>query len=89
MANTFEGKPDARQSDSQEQKVSRFRPVYRALSDEEKALHDEIKSKAAELEALIEKVGPGRYQSLAFTDLESSIQWAVKQLTSNKPAAAA
>jgi uncharacterized protein YoxC len=62
--------------------VSRFRPRYRALTDEEKALHDEIKGKAAELEALFEKVKAGRYRSLAFTDLESSIMWVVKELTS-------
>lgn len=76
----FEGKPDDRQGG--DIKVSRFRPRYRALSDEEKALHDELKNKAIEMESLIEKVGAGRYQSLALTSLEESIMWAVKQLTS-------
>jgi hypothetical protein len=82
MTNVFEGKPDARQSDSVQEPVSRFRPRYRALTDEEKALHDALKAKAAELEALYERVKPGRYKSLAFTDLESSVMWIVKELTS-------
>lgn len=81
MANVFEGTPDGRQSD-QAIKVSRFRPRYRALSDDEKALHDALKDKAAELEALFEKVKPGRYNSLAVTALEQSIMWVVKELTS-------
>ena len=62
--------------------TSRFRPRYRALTDDEKALHDAIKSKAAELESLFEQVKPGRYRSLAFTDLESAVMWVVKELTS-------
>jgi hypothetical protein len=41
----------ARQSDDVAMPVSRFRPKYRALNDEEKALHNEIKAKAAELES--------------------------------------
>ena len=81
MANVFEGTPDARQSD-QPIPVSRFRPRYRALTDEEKALHDALKDKAAELEALFQKVKPGRYNSLAITALEQSIMWIVKELTS-------
>lgn len=82
MANVFDGKPDARQSDSVSEPVSRFRPKYRALTDEEKALHDALKNKAAELEQLYMKVKPGRYNSLAMTSLEQSIMWIVKELTS-------
>jgi len=82
MANVFEGEPDGRQSDDVNAVVSRFRPKYRALTDEEKALHDEIKAKASELEALFEKVKPGRYRSLGFTALEESVMWTVKELTS-------
>lgn len=82
MANVFDGKPDARQSDSVSEPVSRFRPKYRALTDEEKALHDELKNKAAELEQLYLKVKPGRYNSLAMTSLEQSVMWIVKELTS-------
>jgi hypothetical protein len=59
MPHVFEGAPDARQGDATV-KPSRFRPRYRALTDDEKALHDAIKDKATELEALFEKVGPGR-----------------------------
>lgn len=54
MAHVYEGQPDGRQSADQIP-VSRFRPKYRALSDEEKSLHDAIKGKAAELEELFEK----------------------------------
>lgn len=82
MANVYEGPTDGRQSDSVSQQVSRFRPTYRALTDDEKALHDEIKNKAAELEAVFAKVKSGRYNSLAITSLEQSIMWIVKELTS-------
>ena len=81
MANVYEGPTDRRQSD-QAIKVSRFRPRYRALTDDEKALHDALKDKAAELEALFEKVKSGRYNALAVTALEQSIMWIVKELTS-------
>lgn len=81
MAHVYEGQPDGRQADTAIP-VSRFRPKYRALTDDEKALHDEIKSKAAELEAVFEKVKAGRYKSLAMTELETSVMWIVKELTS-------
>lgn len=81
MADVFEGKPDARQNASVQHPVSRFRPTYRALTDEEKALHDEIKAKAAELETLFGRVKAGRYNSLAITSLEQSIMWCIKALT--------
>lgn len=80
MADVFEGKPDARQADTAIA-VSRFRPRYRALTDDEKALHDDIKNKAAELETLFGKVKPGRYNALAITSLEQSVMWVVKELT--------
>ena len=81
MVNVFTGTPDARQSDDTAMPVSRFRPRYRALTDEEKALHDDLKTKAAELEALFAQVKPGRYNSLAITALEQSLMWIVKELT--------
>jgi hypothetical protein len=81
MAHVYEGKPDERQS-AEAIAVTRFRPKYRALTDDEKALHDAIKSKATELEALFEQVKPGRYRALGFTALEESVMWAVKELTS-------
>lgn len=84
MSHLFEGEPDARQAG--EIKPSRFRPRYRALTDEEKALHDALKDKAAELEVLFDQVvgmkSRGRYHSLAITSLEQSIMWIVKELTS-------
>lgn len=82
MTNVYEGKPDGRQSSDTQMPVSRFRPRYRALTDEEKALHDVIKDKAAELEALFGKVKGGRYNALAITSLEQSVMWIVKELTS-------
>lgn len=82
MANVYEGATDGRQQDSVTAPVSRFRPRYRALTDDEKALHDEIKNKAAELEALFGKVKGGRYNALAITSLEQSVMWVVKELTS-------
>jgi len=81
MAHVYEGQPDGRQA-ATAIPVSRFRPQYRALSDDEKALHDEIKNKAAELEAVFGRVKTGRYNSLAITSLEQSIMWIVKELTS-------
>lgn len=82
MTNVFEGPADGRQSDDVAHRVSRFRPTYRALTDDEKALHDELKTAAADLEGLFDKVKPGRYHSLAITSLEESIMWIVKELTS-------
>jgi hypothetical protein len=81
MAHVFEGQPDGRQADTAIA-VSRFRPKYRALTDDEKALHDALKDKAAEMEALFGKVKAGRYNSLAITSLEQSVMWIVKELTS-------
>lgn len=82
MPDVFEGAPDGRQSADVAEKVSRFRPRYRALTDDEKALHDAIKSKAVELEGLFGQIKPGRYLSLGVTALEQSVMWAVKELTS-------
>ena len=82
MSHVYEGEPDGRQSADTAEVVSRFRPRYRALTDEEKALHDELKTKAAELEVLFDKVKPGRYRSLGFTALEEAVMWTVKELTS-------
>jgi hypothetical protein len=78
--NVFDGKPDGRQGDASVV-TSRFRPKYRALTDAEKALHDQIKGKAGELEALFEQVKPGRYRALGMTALEEAVMWTVKELT--------
>lgn len=82
MSNVYEGKTDGHQSSDVNMPVSRFRPRYRALTDQEKSLHDEIKTKASELEDLFGRVKQGRYNSLAITSLEQSVMWAVKELTS-------
>jgi len=82
MANLYDGPTDARQSNDVNASVSRFRPTYRALTDDEKALHDALKTKATELETLFAKVKPGRYNALAITALEQSVMWIVKELTS-------
>jgi hypothetical protein len=83
MPDVFEGKPDARQATASEPNVpvSRFRPRYRALTDEEKTLHDAIKGKAEELAELFEQVKPGRYRALGLTALEEAVMWTVKELT--------
>lgn len=82
MADLYEGKPDGRQDTSGELTPSRFRPRYRQLTDAEKDLHDEIKTKAQELEELFERVPDGRYKALSMTALEEAVMWNVKQLTS-------
>jgi hypothetical protein len=82
MTNVFEGAPDDRQSDDVKMPVSIFRPRYRALTDEEKALHDAIKAKAEELWSMYGAVKAGRYNALAVTALEQSVMWIVKELTS-------
>lgn len=82
MSNVFEGQPDGRQSNDTAHKVSRFRPTYRALSSDDKGLHDAIKTKASELEDLFGQIKAGRYTSLAMTALEQSVMWAVKEITS-------
>lgn len=79
--NVFEGTPDARQSTSTTAPVSRFRPTYRALTDEEKVLHDDIKQRAESIENLFSYIKDGRYKSLALTALEESVMWAIKELT--------
>lgn len=80
MTDLYDGAPDGRQA-QEPIAPSRFRPRYRQLTDDEKALHDRIKDKAAELEALYNQVAAGRYPALAITALEESVMWIVKGLT--------
>jgi hypothetical protein len=82
MTNVYQGEPDGRQSADVAMPTSRFRPMYRALTPEEKQLHDDIKAKAVELEKLFEMVKFGRYRSLGLTALEEAVMWTVKELTS-------
>jgi hypothetical protein len=82
LAHLYEGVPDGRQaSEGEELSVSRFRPRYRALSEAEKSIHDEVKDAFAAAEKQIERIKPGRYRSLALTALEESCMWAIKELT--------
>jgi len=84
MTNLYENQPDGRQADGAIP-VSRFRPRYRALTDAEKALHEQIKAKAEELEILFNQSRsglPSTYKDRAIENLELSVMWAVKDLTS-------
>ena len=77
----FAGKPDDRQSGDVAMPTSRFRPRYRALTPEEKAIHDEVKAAFEAAERQVERIKPGRYRALAITALEESCMWAIKELT--------
>lgn len=81
MAHLYDEEPDSRQA-TEEIKTTRFRPRYRQLTEDERGLHDEIKSKADELAVLFDRVPSGRYHALAITSLEIAVMWIVKQLTS-------
>jgi hypothetical protein len=59
-----------------------FRVKYRELTDFEKRVMEELKSRAYWLLCHIEAHIPeGRYQAMAKTALEESVMWAVKSLT--------
>lgn len=80
LTHVFNGSPDARQS-SELIPVSRFRPRYRALTNDEKKLHDDIKAQAEVLERMFEKVRPGAYRDHAMLNLEQSVMFIIKDLT--------
>jgi len=88
MANVFEGAPDARQSENEAEPMSRFRPRYRALSDDERQFHDDLKAHYEMVEhmvdQLVDRLPGGRYKALALTTLEESCMWAIKALTANR-----
>jgi len=63
------------------QPVSRFRPTYRPLTEDEKTVLNAIKEEAEVLEEVYKLVKAGRYHSLALTALEESIMWITKELT--------
>lgn len=62
-----------------------FRPIYKDLSEDEKAKINAIKDKAQELYSLFPKTedlrGINREVSLGMTALEESIMWVVKGMT--------
>lgn len=69
-------------SSSDERTVNNtFRSQYRVLDEDEKLLMDAIKEAAGDLEKLIQQVGTMRETSLAITNLEQAVFWAVKGLT--------
>lgn len=61
-----------------------FRKEYKPLTDSQKAAMDEIKTIAGQLEEKLNEISDpnnGREISLAKTNLEQSIMWAVKGIT--------
>ncbi len=62
-----------------------FRKVYNPLSDDQKRAVEQIKDKAEELMALFGAqqgvVAEGRCMSLARTNLEQCVMWAIKAIT--------
>ena len=62
--------------------TNKFRPVYRPLTDAEAVTLDEIKARADHLDRVIDTLPPSREKSLAMTNLEQAVMWAVKALTS-------
>jgi tetratricopeptide (TPR) repeat protein len=59
-----------------------FRPTNRELSEYEQEIRNAIYEQAEVLEAIYQKVRPGRYRTLALTSLEESVMWVAKGLTS-------
>ncbi len=88
--------PDARLNPTIKE-ASRFAPRYRALTAEELILHDQIKAKAAELEALFNQVLQLRYASQIITAPEGQVsaeqlaklraEWAKGRRTTSRVAA--
>ncbi|MEO0449082.1 MAG: hypothetical protein AAFZ74_02045 [Pseudomonadota bacterium] len=62
--------------------MGRFRKQHRQLTDDEKALIEEIKDGAQALEASLEKMENSREKSLALTNLEQAIMWSTQGITS-------
>lgn len=58
-----------------------FRPVYRELTDAEKAHVNDIKEFANHLYIPISLMADSREKSLAITKLEEAVMWAVKGIT--------
>lgn len=58
-----------------------FHKVYNPVDEESSKLIVDIKDKAEELYALMEKAKPGRENALAKTNLEQAVMWAVKGIT--------
>lgn len=57
------------------------RHKYRVLTDEEKAQMTELKDLGAALIAKCDEIGQSREMSLAKTNAEQAVMWAVKHVT--------
>lgn len=57
------------------------RHKYRVLTDEEKALMVEVKDLGAAFLTLCDRIGASREMSLAKTNAEQAVMWAVKHIT--------
>lgn len=58
-----------------------MRHEYRKLSDEEKALMQQVKDVGLGFHQLLESAGASRELSLAKTKIEEAVMWAVKHIT--------
>jgi hypothetical protein len=58
-----------------------MRHAYRVLSDAEKQQMQAIKDKGLEFYELVQSIGSSRELSLALTNCEQAVMWAVKHLT--------
>lgn len=58
-----------------------FNKEYRELTTEEASLVAEVKGTALDLYRVIDKAPAGRETSLAKTNLEQAVMWAVKAIT--------
>ena len=58
-----------------------MRHQYRVLSDAEKASMARIKDMGAELHKVVAGLGSSRELSLAKTQIEEAVMWAVKHIT--------
>ena len=83
-ATTIRLLPGARQPDDLDELIRRFRPRDRALTEEEKKLHDDLKAAYTNVEDFISRLAAGRYRTLALTALGVSCLWAIKELTSDR-----
>lgn len=69
-------------SDSDERTANNaVRHKYRVLSDDEKQLMLEVKDIGAQLINKCNEIGKSRELSLAVTNAEQSVMWAVKHIT--------
>ena len=57
------------------------RHQYRVLTDEEKALMVEVKDLGAAFLTLCDRIGTSRELSIAKTNVEQAVMWAVKHIT--------